>query len=83
MKKSFVTVTPDESSSNKVLRVNCDAYSSADDQEEYIIVSRGGELKLLIWLLIIYGKVIVTIKILFCYYCILYLRSNSYICPYH
>lgn len=42
MKKSFVTVTPDESSSNKALKVNCDAYSSADDQEEYIIVSRGG-----------------------------------------
>lgn len=42
MKKSFVTVTPDESSINKALRVNCDAYSSADDQEEYIIVSRGG-----------------------------------------
>ena len=42
MKKSFVTVTPDESSSNKALRVNCDVYSGADDQEEYIIVSRGG-----------------------------------------
>lgn len=42
MKKSFVTVTPDESSSNKALRVNCDAYSSADDKEEYIIVSMVG-----------------------------------------
>lgn len=42
MKKSFVTVTPDESSSNKALSVNCDVYSSADDKEEYIIVSRGG-----------------------------------------
>lgn len=31
MKKSFVIVTPDESFSNKALRVNCDAYSSADD----------------------------------------------------
>lgn len=41
MKKSFVTVTSDESSSNKALRINCDVYSSADDQEEYIIVSRG------------------------------------------
>lgn len=40
MKKSFVTVTSYESSSNKALRVNCDAYSSADDKEEYIIVSR-------------------------------------------
>lgn len=38
MKKSFVTVTPDESSSNKALRVNCDVYSGADDQEEDIIV---------------------------------------------
>lgn len=42
MKKSFVTVTSDESSNNKALRVNCDVYSGADDQEEYIIVSRGG-----------------------------------------
>ena len=42
MKKSFVTVTPDESSSNKALSINCDVYSGADDQEEYIIVSRGG-----------------------------------------
>lgn len=42
MKKSFVTVTPNENFSNKALRVNCDAYSSADDQEEYIIVSRRG-----------------------------------------
>ena len=39
MKKSFVTVTPDESSSNKALRVNCDAYSSAYDQEKDIISS--------------------------------------------
>jgi hypothetical protein len=38
--KSFVTVTPDESSGNKALSVNCDVYSSADDQDEYIIVSR-------------------------------------------
>lgn len=38
--KSFVTVTPDESSDNKALSVNYDAYSSADDQDEYIIVSR-------------------------------------------
>lgn len=42
MKKSFVTVTPDESSSNKALRVNCDVYSGADDKEEYIIVSMVG-----------------------------------------
>ena len=42
MKKSFVTVTPDESSINKALSINCDVYSGADDQEEYIIVSRGG-----------------------------------------
>lgn len=40
MKKSFVTVTPDEGSGNKALSVNCDAYSSADDQEEYTIVSK-------------------------------------------
>ena len=38
MKKSFVTVTPDESSSNKALRVNCDVYN----QEEDIIVSSVG-----------------------------------------
>lgn len=38
--KSFVTVTPDESSGNKALSVNCNVYSSADDQDEYIIVSR-------------------------------------------
>ena len=31
MKKSFVTVTPDESSSNKALSINCDAYSDAYD----------------------------------------------------
>lgn len=42
MKKSFVTVIPDESSGNKALSVNCDVYSSADDKEEYIIVSREG-----------------------------------------
>lgn len=42
MKKSFVTVTPDESSSNKALSINCDVYSGADDQEENIIVSREG-----------------------------------------
>lgn len=40
--KSFVTVTPDESSGNKALSVNCDVYSNADDKEEYIIVSREG-----------------------------------------
>ena len=42
MKKSFVIVTPDKGTGNKALSVNCDVYSSADDQEEYIIVSRGG-----------------------------------------
>ena len=42
MKKSFVTVTPDESFSNKALSVNCDVYSSADDLEEDIIVSSVG-----------------------------------------
>ena len=42
MKKSFVTVTPDEGFGNKALSVNCDAYSSADDKEEYIIVSMVG-----------------------------------------
>lgn len=42
MKKSFVTVTSDKDSGNEALSVNCDAYSDADDQEEYIIVSRGG-----------------------------------------
>lgn len=41
MKKSFVTVTLDEGFGNKALSVNCDVYSSADDKEEYIIVSRG------------------------------------------
>lgn len=40
MKKDFVTVTPDESSSNKALSVNCDAYSDAYDQEKDIIVLR-------------------------------------------
>lgn len=40
MKKSFVTVTLDESPGNKALSVNCDVYSDADDQEEDIIVSR-------------------------------------------
>lgn len=38
MKKNHVTVISDEGSGNKALSVNCDAYSSADDQEEYIIV---------------------------------------------
>ena len=42
MKKSFVTITPDEGFGNKALSINCDVYSGADDQEEYIIVSRGG-----------------------------------------
>ena len=42
MKKSFVTVTPDEGSGNKALSINCDVYSGADDQEENIIVSREG-----------------------------------------
>lgn len=41
MKKSFVTVTLDEGFSNKALSVNCDAYSSADDQEKDIIISSG------------------------------------------
>lgn len=40
--KSFVTVTPDESFGNKALSVNCNVYSSADDKEEYIIVSMVG-----------------------------------------
>ncbi len=40
--KLFVTITPNESSGNKALSVNCDAYNSADDKEEYIIVSREG-----------------------------------------
>lgn len=40
MKKSFVIITSDEGSCNKALSVNYDAYSSADDQDEYIIVSR-------------------------------------------
>ena len=38
MKKSFVTVTLDEGFGNKALSINCDVYSSADDQEEDIIV---------------------------------------------
>lgn len=38
--KSFVTVTPYESSGNKALSVNCNVYSSADDQEKDIIVLR-------------------------------------------
>lgn len=42
MKKSFVTITPDEGFGNKALSVNCDVYSSADDKEEYIIVSMVG-----------------------------------------
>ena len=42
MKKSFVTVTSDESSNNKALSVNCDIYSDVDDQEEYIIALRKG-----------------------------------------
>lgn len=42
MKKSFVTVTPDESSSNKALSINCDVYSGVDDQEEDIIISSIG-----------------------------------------
>lgn len=42
MKKSFVTVTPDEGFGNKALSVNCDAYSGAYDQEEDIIISKGG-----------------------------------------
>ena len=40
MKKSFVTVTPDEGIGNKILSVGCDAYNDADDWEEDIIVSR-------------------------------------------
>lgn len=31
MKKSFVTVTPDEDTGNKILSVGCDAYNDADD----------------------------------------------------
>lgn len=31
MKKSFVTVTPDEGIRNKILSVGCDAYNDADD----------------------------------------------------
>lgn len=31
MKKSFVTITPDEGIRNKVLSVGCDAYSGTDD----------------------------------------------------
>ena len=31
MKKSFVTVTPDEGIGNNVLSVGCDAYSGTDD----------------------------------------------------
>lgn len=31
MKKSFVTVTPDEDIGNKILSVGCDAYSGTDD----------------------------------------------------
>lgn len=31
MKKSFVTVTPDEGIGNKILSVGCDAYSGIDD----------------------------------------------------
>lgn len=38
MKKSFVTVIPDEGFGDKALSVNCDVYSGADNQEEYIIV---------------------------------------------
>ena len=41
-KKSFVIVTLDEGSGNKALSINCDAYSSADDQEKDIIISSGG-----------------------------------------
>ncbi len=42
MKKSFVTVTPDEDFGNKALSINCDAYSDTYDQEKDIIVSREG-----------------------------------------
>lgn len=31
MKKSFVTVTPDEDIGNKILSVGCDACNDADD----------------------------------------------------
>ena len=31
MKKSFVTVTPDEGVGNKILSAGCDAYNDADD----------------------------------------------------
>ena len=39
-KKSFVTVIPNKGSGNKALSVNCDIYSGADDQKEYIIASK-------------------------------------------
>lgn len=42
MKKSFVTVTPDEGFGNKALSINCDVYSDANDQKEDIIVSSVG-----------------------------------------
>lgn len=42
MKKSFVTIIPNEGSGNKALSIICDAYSDADDQEKYIIVSMVG-----------------------------------------
>ena len=42
MKKSFVTVTPDEGFGNKALSINYDVYSGADDQEKDIIISSGG-----------------------------------------
>lgn len=42
MKKSFITVSPDEDIGNKILSVGCDVYSDADDQEEDIIVSSVG-----------------------------------------
>jgi hypothetical protein len=31
MKKSFVTVTPDEGIGNKILSVGCDVYNDVDD----------------------------------------------------
>ena len=31
MKKSFITVTPDEGIGNKILSVGCDAYNGTDD----------------------------------------------------
>lgn len=42
MKKSFVTIIPNEDFGNKALSVNCDIYSGVDNQEKYIIAFREG-----------------------------------------